>query len=82
MGKGCAGLPDGSVRKRTMGDSPVRSTDAIFDKFLYESGNAVGPDPVCNRHYSMNRPMLEELCCECYGVVKRGTDRLLPRTIR
>ncbi len=23
-----------------------------------------------------NRPMLEEMCCECYSVVKRETDRL------
>jgi CRP-like cAMP-binding protein len=26
----------------------------------------------------LNRPKLEELCCECYGVVKKETDRLLP----
>jgi CRP-like cAMP-binding protein len=26
----------------------------------------------------LNRPMLEELSCECYGVVKKETDRLLP----
>ncbi len=26
----------------------------------------------------LDRPKLEELCCECYGVVKRETDRLLP----
>lgn len=25
-----------------------------------------------------NRPKLEDLCCECYGVVKAETDRLLP----
>lgn len=25
-----------------------------------------------------DRPKLEELCCECYGVVKAETDRLLP----
>jgi hypothetical protein len=25
-----------------------------------------------------DRPKLEELCCECYAVVKRETDRLLP----
>jgi CRP-like cAMP-binding protein len=25
----------------------------------------------------LDREMLEELCCECYGVVKRETDRLL-----
>jgi CRP-like cAMP-binding protein len=36
-------------------------------------------------HYSrgqitvLDRPMLEKLCCECYEVVKRETDRLLPR---
>jgi len=28
----------------------------------------------------LNRPKLEELCCECYAVVKKETDRLLPRT--
>jgi CRP-like cAMP-binding protein len=28
----------------------------------------------------LNRPQLEELCCECYAVVKKETDRLLPRT--
>ena len=26
----------------------------------------------------LDRPMLEALCCECYAVVKRETDRLLP----
>jgi CRP-like cAMP-binding protein len=26
----------------------------------------------------LDRPQLERLCCECYGVVKRETDRLLP----
>ena len=26
----------------------------------------------------LNRPMLEKLSCECYGVVKKETDRLLP----
>jgi CRP-like cAMP-binding protein len=28
----------------------------------------------------LDRPKLEELCCECYAVVKRETDRLLPWT--
>jgi CRP-like cAMP-binding protein len=28
----------------------------------------------------LDRPKLERLCCECYAVVKRETDRLLPRT--
>ncbi len=28
----------------------------------------------------LDRPKLEELCCECYAVVKRESDRLLPRT--
>jgi CRP-like cAMP-binding protein len=27
----------------------------------------------------LDRPKLEQLCCECYAVVKRETDRLLPR---
>jgi CRP-like cAMP-binding protein len=26
----------------------------------------------------LDRPLLEKLCCECYAVVKRETDRLLP----
>jgi CRP-like cAMP-binding protein len=26
----------------------------------------------------LNRPELERLCCECYGVVKRETERLMP----
>ena len=26
----------------------------------------------------LDRPQLEELCCECYAVVKKETDRLLP----
>lgn len=26
----------------------------------------------------LDRPKLEDLCCECYAVVKRETDRLLP----
>jgi len=28
----------------------------------------------------LDRPQLEQLCCECYAVVKKETDRLLPRT--
>jgi CRP-like cAMP-binding protein len=27
----------------------------------------------------LDRPMLEKMCCECYAVVKRESDRLLPR---
>jgi CRP-like cAMP-binding protein len=27
----------------------------------------------------LDRPKLEEMCCECYAVVKRESDRLLPR---
>jgi hypothetical protein len=27
----------------------------------------------------LDRPKLEQLSCECYAVVKRETDRLLPR---
>jgi CRP-like cAMP-binding protein len=27
----------------------------------------------------LDRPQLEELCCECYAVVKKESDRLLPR---
>jgi CRP-like cAMP-binding protein len=26
----------------------------------------------------LDRPRLEQLCCECYAVVKRESDRLLP----
>lgn len=29
----------------------------------------------------LDRPALEQVCCECYAVVKRETDRLLPRTV-
>ena len=28
----------------------------------------------------LDRPKLEEMCCECYAVVKKETDRLLPRS--
>jgi CRP-like cAMP-binding protein len=28
----------------------------------------------------LDRPRLEQLCCECYAVVKKETDRLLPDT--
>jgi CRP-like cAMP-binding protein len=28
----------------------------------------------------LDRPKLEELCCECYAVVKKESDRLLPRS--
>jgi CRP-like cAMP-binding protein len=28
----------------------------------------------------LDRPKLEQLCCECYAVVKKETDRLLPQT--
>jgi CRP-like cAMP-binding protein len=30
----------------------------------------------------LDRPRLEQLSCECYGVVKRETDRLLPQRAR
>ena len=30
----------------------------------------------------LNRPKLEKLSCECYAVVKKETDRLLPATVR
>ena len=30
----------------------------------------------------LNRPQLERLCCECYGVVKAETERLLPHLAR
>jgi hypothetical protein len=26
----------------------------------------------------LDRPQLEQLCCECYAVVKKESDRLLP----
>jgi hypothetical protein len=26
----------------------------------------------------LDRPKLEQLCCECYAVVRKETDRLLP----
>ena len=29
----------------------------------------------------LDRPRLEQRCCECYAVVKKETDRLLPRTV-
>jgi CRP-like cAMP-binding protein len=29
----------------------------------------------------VNRPKLESLCCECYAVVKKETDRLLPQRV-
>jgi CRP-like cAMP-binding protein len=29
----------------------------------------------------LDRPALEQLCCECYAVVKKETDRLLPHTV-
>jgi len=29
----------------------------------------------------LDRPKLEQRCCECYAVVKRETDRLLPAVI-
>jgi CRP-like cAMP-binding protein len=29
----------------------------------------------------LDRPKLEKLCCECYAVVKRETDRLLPQPV-
>jgi CRP-like cAMP-binding protein len=30
----------------------------------------------------LDRPTLEKLCCECYAVVKKETDRLMPRSTR
>jgi CRP-like cAMP-binding protein len=30
----------------------------------------------------LDRPKLEQLCCECYAVVKKESDRLLPRPYR
>jgi CRP-like cAMP-binding protein len=38
-------------------------------------------------HYSrghitvLNRPKMEQLCCECYAVVRKEADRLLPRSL-
>jgi CRP-like cAMP-binding protein len=29
----------------------------------------------------LDRPKLEKLCCECYAVVKKETDRLLPQPV-
>jgi CRP-like cAMP-binding protein len=29
----------------------------------------------------LDRPKLEELCCECYSVVKKESDRLMPRVV-
>jgi CRP-like cAMP-binding protein len=29
----------------------------------------------------LDRPRLEQLCCECYAVVKKETDRLLPHPV-
>jgi CRP-like cAMP-binding protein len=29
----------------------------------------------------LDRPSLEQRCCECYAVVKKETDRLLPRSV-
>ena len=29
----------------------------------------------------IDRPMLEHLCCECYAVVKRETDRLFENSL-
>jgi CRP-like cAMP-binding protein len=29
----------------------------------------------------LDRPKLEQLCCECYAVVKKESDRLLPRAV-
>jgi hypothetical protein len=29
----------------------------------------------------LDRPKLEQLSCECYAVVKKETDRLLPRRL-
>ncbi|RQW24166.1 Crp/Fnr family transcriptional regulator [Rhodobacteraceae bacterium CH30] len=35
----------------------------------------------CRGHITvLDRPQLEQLCCECYAVIKRETDRLLPYT--
>ncbi|HEY7963968.1 MAG TPA: helix-turn-helix domain-containing protein [Steroidobacteraceae bacterium] len=30
----------------------------------------------------LDRPRLEQLCCECYAVVRKESDRLLPRPRR
>jgi hypothetical protein len=29
----------------------------------------------------LDRPKLEKLCCECYAVVKKESDRLLPSRV-
>ena len=36
-------------------------------------------DYSCGHIKVLNRYKLEELCCECYAVVKKETDRLLPK---
>jgi len=33
----------------------------------------------CRGHITiLDRPLLEDMCCECYAVVKKETERLLP----
>ncbi len=52
----------------------------------YETGMKVVYDPHSKRVVVsfrgritvLDRPKLEQLSCECYAVVKRETDRLLP----
>ena len=29
----------------------------------------------------LDRPQLEQMCCECYSVVRKESDRLLPHTL-
>src|ERR1700691_528963 len=40
----------------------------------------LGVIPYARGHITvLDRPKLEQLCCECYAVVRKETDRLLPR---
>ena len=58
--------------------SRCRSAASFHESVVGREG-AIAQTAVCNRHHSVDRQLCRWLLsCECYAVVKRETDRLLP----
>jgi hypothetical protein len=65
-------LKEGCHRNGPMQLLLLRYTQALLTQMAQTA--------VCNRHHSLDPQLrLGQMCCECYAVVKKETDRLLPR---
>ena len=57
----------------------IRNEDVVQAAARLEGEGAIGYD---NGHIRLlSRDTLEKLCCECYAVVRRECDRLLPPSV-